>query len=175
MSPRTPTLPPTEPAMWRKLLGRAHPDTGGSHELFVWTGALREMICDGDIRIGPKPEPSDNPSRRREGSTQRPTPGNDDKPRIPYPAGADFEEVTRRALRTEGPYASVLSLLSNCFPLPHLAHEEARGASYKRLAAIGHAHGMTGLQRSGWYRCAESIPLSDRHAGHILSKLKGTS
>jgi hypothetical protein len=171
MSPRTPTLPPTEPAMWRKLLARTHPDTGGSHELFVWTGALREMICDGEHRIGPKPDPSDNPSRRREGSTQRTTPA-DDKPRIPYPTGAHFEEVTRRALRVEGPYAPVLALLRDCFPLPHLAHEEARGASYKRLAAIGHAHGMTGPQRSGWYRCAESIPLSDRHAGHTLSKLK---
>jgi hypothetical protein len=31
---------------------------------------------------------------------------------------------------------------------------------------------MTPKERSGWYRCAESIPLSDRHAGHILSKLK---
>lgn len=33
---RTPTLPPTEPAMWRKLLARAHPDAGGDHELFIW-------------------------------------------------------------------------------------------------------------------------------------------
>jgi hypothetical protein len=156
--------------MWRKLLGRAHPDAGGSHELFVWAGALRELICDGELRMGPEPEPRDNPSRRREASTQRTTQA-DDNPRVPYPAGAHFEEVTRRALRTEGPYASVLSLLSNCFPLPHLAHEEARGASYKRLAAIGHAHGMTGPQRSGWYRTAESIPLSDRHAGHILSRV----
>ncbi len=165
MTPRTPTLPPTEPTMWRKLLARTHPDAGGSHELFVWTGALREMICGGQLQVAPKPRPT--PQRPPQSAAQP-----DDTPRIPYPTGADFEEVTRRALQTEGPYASVLSLLSNCFPLPHLAHEEARGASYKRLAAIGHAHGMTGPQRSGWYRCAESIPLSDRHAGHILSRLK---
>jgi hypothetical protein len=25
---------------------------------------------------------------------------------------------------------------------------------------------------AGWYRVAEAIPLSDRRAGHILSKLK---
>jgi hypothetical protein len=25
----------------------------------------------------------------------------------------------------------------------------------------------------GWYRIAETIPLSQRHAGHILSRLKG--
>jgi hypothetical protein len=25
---------------------------------------------------------------------------------------------------------------------------------------------------AGWYLLAEGIPLSDRHAGHILSKLK---
>ena len=36
MSPRTPTLPPTEPTMWRKLLARTHPDAGGdpSHVSF---------------------------------------------------------------------------------------------------------------------------------------------
>jgi len=83
MSPRTPTLPPTEPAMWRKLMVRTHPDSGGSHELFIWTGA-----------------------------------------------------------------------------------------SYKQLAAIGHAYGMSGSECSGWYRCVESIPLSDCHAGHILSRFK---
>jgi hypothetical protein len=32
--------------------------------------------------------------------------------------------------------------------------------------------GMSVTERSGWYRIAESIPLSDRHAGHILKRLK---
>jgi len=132
---------------------------------------LRELICDGELRIGPKPEPTPHPSRWRRASTPA-----DDKPRIPYDAtGVDFEEVTRNALQlagTDETYGGVLSLLVDCYPLEHLAYEQDRGASYKRLAAIAHAWGMTGPQRSGWYRCAESIPLSDRHAGHILSRLK---
>jgi hypothetical protein len=45
MSPRTTTLPPTEPAMWKRLLKLAHPDTGGDHELFIWCDHLREMVC----------------------------------------------------------------------------------------------------------------------------------
>jgi hypothetical protein len=32
--------------------------------------------------------------------------------------------------------------------------------------------GMTKAQRVRWYRIAESIPLSRRCAGHILSQLK---
>ena len=166
MSPRTQTRPLDDPRMWRLLIAATHPDTDrGSHELFIWTETIKDAVCGGELRIESKPEPSDNPSRRREPTT-------DDRPRIPYPTGENFEETTRRALRVEGPYASVLSLLADCHPLPNLADEEARGASYKRHAAIGHAHGMSPKERSGWYRCAESIPLSDRHAGHILSKLK---
>ncbi len=167
--------------MWRKLLGRAHPDAGGSHELFVWTGALREMICDGDIRMGPEPEPRDNPSRRREGSTQRTPPGNDDNPRVPYPPGTDFAAATREAQRMAEdlgefhPYGALLGMLADVEPADHYAPQEQRGASYRQLAAIGHAVGMTKPERAGWYRLAESVPLSDLHAGRILSKLKGTS
>ncbi len=167
MSPRTVTLPPTEPAMWRKLLARTHPDAGGSHELFIWAGAVREAVCGGELRMESKPEPRDYPSRR---PTQA-----DDKPRVPYPTGADFEEVTRAALRLaddDNVYAPVLSLLVDCYPLEHLAYEQERGASYKRLAAIAHTWGMSKAERTGWYRVAEGIPLSDRHAGHILSRLK---
>ncbi|CAA9444710.1 MAG: hypothetical protein AVDCRST_MAG28-584 [uncultured Rubrobacteraceae bacterium] len=168
MTPRTVAPPLDDPRMWRKLLGRCHPDAGGSGELFIFAGAVRDVVCGGELRIEPKPEPTGKPSRRREPST-------DDKPRIPFPADADFEELTHRALckaAEPGPYAAVLSLLADCYPLPNLVHEEVRGASYKRLAAIAYAHGMSPKERSGFYRCAESIPLSDRHAGHILSKLK---
>lgn len=41
---RTPTLPPDDPRMWRRLLSRVHPDVGGPHELFIWTGAVRAGI-----------------------------------------------------------------------------------------------------------------------------------
>jgi hypothetical protein len=165
MTPRTQTRPLDDSRMWRRLVARVHPDAGGDGELFIWIGAVKDAVCGGGLQVVTKPRPT---SQRPPQSAAQP----DYTPRIPYPDGVSFEEVTRRALQAEGPYASVLSLLSNCFPQPHLAHEEARGASYKRLAAIGHAHGMTTVQRSGWYRCAESIPLSDRHAGHILSRIK---
>ena len=166
MSPRTPTLPPTEPTMWRKLLARTHPDAGGSHELFIWTNALRETV-EGTLARpryeAPRYEPPPSPAPA------------DDKPRVPYPAGTDFEEATRAALRladADTLYGAVLSYLADCYPLEHLAYEEERGASYKRLAAIAHTAGMSVTERSGWYRVGEEIPLADRHAGHILSKLK---
>jgi hypothetical protein len=139
VSPRTPTLPLDEKAMWRRLLARAHPDTGGTGDLFVWTGAVRDAVCGGELRVEPK-----RPETRHTPWTPPPP---DDKPRIPYPTGLDFEQATRRALRVEGPYAAVLSLLAGCYPQPHLAHEETRGACYKRLAAIAHAHGMTPEER----------------------------
>jgi len=31
---------------------------------------------------------------------------------------------------------------------------------------------MGKLERTGWYRCAEAIPLADRHASHVLGRLK---
>ncbi len=138
--------------------------------MFIWTGAIKAIICDGELQAGPRP--ADNPSRRREPST-------DDKPRVPYPPGTDFEECTRTALRIGAcgmPFGPVLSLLADCKPLEDRAHEQERGASYrasyKRLAAIGHAWGMSKAERVRLYRVAEDIPLSDRHAGHILSRLK---
>jgi hypothetical protein len=90
----------------------------------------------------------------------------------------DFEECTRTALKVGAagmPYSRILSLLADCYSLEDLAHEEERGASYKRLATIGHTWVMTKRERIGWYRVAEGIPLSDRHAGHILSRLKRQS
>jgi hypothetical protein len=167
MSPRTVAPPLDDPRLWRRLVARTHPDAGGDHELFIWCGVVRNAVCGGELRVESKPQPSHHPSRRRENST--PT---DDKPRIPYPVGLDFEAATRRALRVGGPYAAVLSLLADCYPLPHLDYEQERGASYKRLAAIAHTWGMTKDERIGWYRVAEDLPLSDRHAGHILSRLK---
>ncbi len=117
------------------------------------------------------PEPTANHSRWRADSPSQPTDA-DDTPRVPYPVGTNFEAVTRQALRVEGPYASVLSLLADCSPQPHLAHEQARGASYARLAAIAHLWGMSKEERVGWYRVAEDLTLSDRHASHLLGRLK---
>ncbi len=156
---RTPTLPPTDRGMWRRALARLHPDSGGTHELFLWGTVLRDLVCG-------EPEPHPAPPR---------TTPSDDKPRVPFPDFADFAELTARALERANVgdgYGQLLALLEDCRPLEHLDHEQRRGASYKRLAAIGHMWGMTKTERVEWYRVAEEIPLADRHAGHILSKLK---
>ncbi len=96
--------------------------------------------------------------------------------RVPFPTGTPFDGLTAAALERAGAvdelYGQLLLLLEDCHPLNHLAYEEQRGASYKRLAAIGHMIGMTKAQRIGWYQVAESIPLSDRHAGHLIKRLK---
>jgi hypothetical protein len=164
---RTPTLPPTDNAMWRRLLARTHPDVGGAHELFIWTGSVRDHVCTEEVRSKPEPDPP------RRSSYQSPS---EDPARVPYPLGTDFREATKRALRRAASqpdgYGQLLALLEDCYPLDHLWREQDRGASYKRLAAIGHQVGMSKGERVGWYRVAESIPLSDRHAGHILSRLK---
>lgn len=162
---RTPTLPPDHPGMWRRLVARAHPDAGGDHELFIWTGAVRDVVRGLSLPAGGNPEPADNPSRRREPST-------DDPARVPFDNEEAFAALTGRALAMAGEFAPVLALLRDCWPLSHLAHEEGRGASYKRLAAIGHAWGMTKAERVRWYRVAEEVPLSERHAAHILSRSK---
>jgi len=98
--------------------------------------------------------------------------------RVPFEVVDDFAELTHRALMSARDvperYGRLLRLLDNCEAAHHgpLVSEQQRGTSYKRLAAIGHAAGMDVKMRSAWYRIAESIPLADRHAGHILSKLK---
>jgi hypothetical protein len=103
--------------------------------------------------------------------------------RVPYHAAYDraesFAELTREALRLseriEEPYASLLALLSDCgeeFSGP-LYKQQHQGATYRTLAAIGHAVGMDGSQRARWYRIAEEIPLSQRHVGHIIERVIG--
>jgi hypothetical protein len=164
---RTPTLPATDQSMWRRLLARTHPDAGGDHELFIWAGSLKDHVCNGTVT--PRPEPA-SPQR------SSPGPSTEEPARVRYPPDIDFREATRRVLsygasRAED-YSWLLGLLADCSPLAHMWREQERGASYKRLAAIGHMAGMDVAERSGWYRVAEEIPLSDRHAGHILSRLK---
>ena len=158
---RTPTLPANDPKMWRRLVARAHPDAGGSHELFVWTGAVRDLVC------APVAEP---PARFRPESATAPAPD-----RVPWSDAYDFCEVTRTALRYASlgePYAPLLSLLADCQPLEHLFAQQNRGASYKQLAAVGHAWGMTKRERAAWYRVAEDLALAERHASHPLGRLK---
>ncbi len=153
--------------MWRRLLALAHPDRAGDHDLFIWTHALREHVA-GDL---PDPPIYENPRRTTTG----------DSARVPFRGDHDHDDheaLTRRALdlagEVPGAYAWLLRLLSDCYPSSsgRLLHEQGRGASYKRLAAIGHLAEFDQEARGRWYRIAESVPLSDRHASHILGKLK---
>jgi hypothetical protein len=171
MSPRTLTAPPDDRSMWRRALARLHPDGGGSHDLFIWAGAVRDEVCDLSHCAGASPEPADHPSRRREASTH------EEPARVPYPPEAEFIALTARALAMTceigGIHGSLLEMLADCEapPLTTGAWEQ-RGASYKSLADIGHRVGMSKAERVQWYRIAEAVPLSQRHAGHILGKLQ---
>ena len=99
--------------------------------------------------------------------------------RVPYPPGetSDFAALTAKAVtmaeKVGGIHGTLLEMLEDCEapPLTTGAWQQ-RGASYKWLAAIGHRVGMTQAERSRWYRIAEAVPLSQRHAGHILRELQ---
>ncbi len=151
--------------MWRRLLAVAHPDRAGDHELFIWAEALREHVA-GDLLDLPAYE---HPRRTT----------SSDSPRVPYPDHPDFAALTRRALdlarEVPGAYAWLLRLLSDCHPSHsgRFLAEQGRGASYKRLAAIGHLVEFDQEGRGRWYDIARAVPLSDRHASHILGRLRG--
>jgi hypothetical protein len=168
---RTLTLPLDDRSMWRCLLGRAHPDDSGEHELFFWTVAVRDVVCSSSLHAGVSPEPNDQCSRRRDTSTSA-------VDRVPFDQFSDFEVLTDRAVTMASavaePYGYLLRRLSDCYPASEgpLYDQQRCGASYKSLAAIGHMVGMTKAERVQWYRIAEAIPLSQRDAGHILSQLK---
>jgi hypothetical protein len=171
MSPRTPTLPPTDRGMWRKLLAKVHADAGGTHELFIWACEVHEHVA------GDYVEPPREVSRYAPASRHR-----DDPDRIPYDPDLgvvdEFLTLTHRALsigkRIEEPHKSVLIHLIDCDAADHgrRVERQCRGASYKQLAAIGHRFGMTKRQRCRWYDIASVIPLSDQHAHHILGRLQ---
>ena len=175
---RTPTLPINDKSMWRRLLGRTHPDAGGDHELVIWTGAVRDVVCTSDSATGrpfaEDPEPTVHPSRRREAPTSTTT------DRVPFDHFADFAVLTDRAVTMAAavaePYGYLLRQVADCYPASSeagpLYDQQRSGASYKSLAAIGHQAGMSKAERVQWYKIAEAIPLSQRHAGHILSQLK---
>lgn len=170
---RTPTLPADDRSMWRRLVARTHPDAGGDHELFIWTGALRDVVCNSRAHSGVSRKPDDQPVRRRDASTS------DTADRVPFDRFSDFEVLTDRAVAMAAavaePYAYLLRQVADCYPAasegPLYDHQRC-GASYKSLAAIGHWVGMTTPERVQWYRIAEAIPLSQRHVGHILGRLK---
>jgi hypothetical protein len=160
---RTPTRPPNHRGMWRRLVARAHPDAGGDHDLFIWTMATRDVVCGGELG-------SEIPRRERQTSGVG--------ERIPFDEDALLEVLTDRAVTmaeaVAEPYGYLLRQVADCHPVESgpLYEQQRRGASYKSLAAIGYQVGMSKAERVQWYGIAESIPLSQRHAGHILSKLQ---
>jgi hypothetical protein len=167
---RTPTNPPDHRGMWRRLVGRAHPDAGGDHDLFIWAVGVRDVVCSSSLHASVSPEPEVHPSRR-EASTAAPD-------CVPFDQFADFEVLTDRAVTMAAamaePYGYLLRQVADCYPASEgpLHDQQRRGASYRSLAAIGHQVGMSKAERVQWYRIAEAVPLSQRHAGHILSRLQ---
>jgi hypothetical protein len=153
--------------MWRKLLARTHPDTGGSHELFIWTHALRETVEESLVRPHYEAPRYDSPT--------------DTADRVPFNPAMDFDAITLKALEMAEtivpPYDALLKMRSDVSEMFTLAmlKQQSRGATYKQLAAIAHTVGMDKSQRLEWYSVAASVPLSVRHAGHLLSKLKGAA
>lgn len=165
---RTATAPATDRRLWRLLLARMHPDAGGSDELFVWAQGLREALDDGAT------EPRACGRCRSAAG-----PDAEEPERIPFDADLNPVTLTSRALslidELDHPYRAALRLLANYDPAGRGRSQlqERRGATYRQLAAIAHAAGMGYSERLKWYRVAASVPLSQRHAGHILSRLKG--
>ena len=179
MTPRTATHPPNDARMWKRLVSRAHPDAGGSHELFIWATATREVLCGGEL--GSEIPRGHAPPRAEPTTSSRPA---DEADRIDFSAAFDkatgFSELTNQAVAMAGEvreiYALPLRLLIDCHEGTEddaiLYRQQRQGATYKQLAAIAHGMGMSKAERVGWYEVCRSIPLSVRHAGHILSKLK---
>ncbi len=99
--------------------------------------------------------------------------------RIPYDVAPDeFDRVTARALRlareVPEPFARLLRLLVGLHAEKHGRNWYAQqyGASYKQLALIAHKAGLSKAERVEWYRIAESVPLGQRHASHIIARLE---
>jgi hypothetical protein len=155
--------------MWRRLLARVHPDTGGDGDLLVWCRHLQEYI------VGDAIDPPIH---------QRPRTTTSDSPRVPFDAAFDragsFDDLTRQALalaeNVPAIHGRLLLLLIDCYGVGETGgvvyRQQHQGATYKQLAAIGHRAGMDKAERVRWYKLAESIPLSQRHAGHILGRLQ---
>jgi hypothetical protein len=73
----------------------------------------------------------------------------------------------------EEPYRSLVALLIEC-PADErgrAAARQERGATYGQLGRIAHDAGMTRGGRYRWYELACSIPLSEKHASHIIGRM----
>jgi hypothetical protein len=164
--------------MWRRLLAICHPDRGaGDDALFVWVTALREHV------VGDAIEDARTAYQRRQ-PPPHPSGASSHSERLDYSSAfdkaADFRDLTAQAvaLAESGavgePYAQLLRLLSGCYPAQDgpLMRAQHQGASYKALAYAAHLAGMSTSERVRWYRICEQIPLSQRHASHLIGQLQ---
>jgi len=170
------TKPLNGKSMWRrKALTRAHHDGGGEHDLFVWIQAVRDAMCNGGGTAAehhpPRREPRSEPPSKPEPKIVH------EDGRVPFPEVADFEQLTAKALEVAGrdpsdAIARILVLLDGCVSLPSLYREESRGATYRQCAYAARLSGLSYEQRQAWYRACEFVPLSQRHLGHLIQRLK---
>ncbi len=129
----------------------------------MWAQSLREYLTEG-VQGHYVPRPG------------YPEPGLE---RIPFDEGASFYDLTCRALSVAleetDPYRALLRLLRDCGERNHgrAYPQQPKGATYKQLALIAHLAGLSREERATWYGVAESVPLAQRHASHIITKLKG--
>jgi hypothetical protein len=191
MNRTTAPAPLTDKRMWRRLLARAHPDAGGSEDLFVWTKALQEELCAKASRpesvfasriweefAKQRSRPRTGPrSKKKAKKAKRST------NRIPFETGLSFDELTRRALELakslEEPYGELLNLLLEGCELSGFGCDAAfvegariAGAYYARLADVGHALGFDGRARGRLYKVAGQVPLSDLHAVYMVNRAR---
>ena len=136
MTPSTPTLSPTEPVMWRKLLAVAHPDKAGDHELFIWTMKVRELVCSGaDINGGRSSTKTQARDYAQDQETER----------IPFDSTLDFTELTHRAVllaaEVDEPYASLLRALAECPRAPWARGDAAKAWCVLQEPSGYRAHG----------------------------------
>jgi hypothetical protein len=151
-----------------------HPDAGGTHELFIWAQALREHLA-APLSYGH----ASTPHHRHSASESD---GEPDRVDFTWAFGEShsFSELTVRAIQMAGDvpsvYGRLLEMLGDCFEAasddPTTCRQQHQGATYRSLAAVAYKASMSKAERVGWYRLAESIPLSQRHVGHIMARLQ---
>jgi hypothetical protein len=97
--------------------------------------------------------------------------------RVPFIAPHNHVWLTRVALFHAGEnldniHGALLELLVDCHHVCTLSGWEQVGASYRTLERIVRRVGMSPDQRREWIALAESVPLSERHALHIIEQLQ---
>src|SRR5215204_7637360 len=152
--------PPTDRAMWRRLLARVHPDAGGDDELFVWAKSLEELV---------RAKAQDVPAPPLGGTLQK-------EGRIPFDPHTDFDRISERALqfapRAFG-YGGILRIAGGAKRTG--TAKDHRGATYEQLARIAYRLGIDKHQRNArkmWYRTARDVMLSEAHAEQIIGSLE---